>query len=185
MVFTNRLVLVLITFAMLFFSCSEETTESKAETDAEIAEGLWQQMISENYSDTNGSWSYWPGKTGKYLPDTTLMGSDPHIGPQVFQTFVNSTGMSGLTSNSRPLADKSIIVKQNYIISGQDTMLAAITAMLKRQGYDPDHNDWFWAKYTADGTIDASGKVDGCINCHSGANTFHGNDADYIWTRIP
>ena len=141
-------------------------------------------MTSENYNTTSSAWNYWPGKDGKYLPDTTLAGHVPHGDPEVFRTFVNSIGMTNLNSKSFPLADKSIVVKENYVITGTDTTLAAITAMLKKQGYDSDNNDWFWAKYAPDGTIQASGKVTGCIGCHGGANSFH-SDTDYLWTRLP
>lgn len=172
---------VLISFAVILNACSDETTKS-IETDEQIAKGLWQQITVEKYGDPGDNWDIWPGKNGKYPPDTTLLGTDPHLGPQAFQTFVNSTGIAGISSNSFPLMDKSIIVKENYAISGSDTTLAAITAMLKKQGYNPDHNDWFWVKYTPDGTIQASGKVAGCIGCHTGANSFH-SDTDYLWTR--
>ncbi len=59
--------------------------------------------------------------------------------------------------------------------------LGAVTVMLKRPGYDPETQDWFWAKYLPDGSLDknpagmllagkvAKGKPAGCIACHSAA----------------
>jgi hypothetical protein len=46
--------------------------------------------------------------------------------------------------------------------------------MYKVAGYNPEANDWFWAKYKADGTVLKEGKVAGCINCHAAkkANDF-------------
>ena len=54
-----------------------------------------------------------------------------------------------------------------------------VTVMFKREaGYDPIAQDWFWAKYNPDGTLDATpngvqlagriakGKPKGCIACH-------------------
>lgn len=49
--------------------------------------------------------------------------------------------------------------------------------MYKEKGYDAEHNDWFWAKYTPDGKVDAEGKVKACYDCHG-----QRKDNDYIWT---
>lgn len=177
--FILRIKLILITFAFLIVACSENSTNN-SETGQEIAEALWQQLSTEDYSTENDQWTRWPGKKGKHLPDSTLIGADPHIGPVAFQTFCNSIAISGLNTKTFPLANKSIIVKENYTISGTDTTLAAITAMLKKKEFDADNNDWFWVKYNPDGSIAASGKVDGCINCHGGASA-----TDFLWTRLP
>lgn len=81
-----------------------------------------------------------------------------------------------------------IIVKDNYDAKKN---LAAVTIMVQREaGYDADNNDWFWAKFKADGTIDrnpkdmalagrvAKGMDTGCIACHKGAM-----DSDYVFTN--
>jgi hypothetical protein len=55
--------------------------------------------------------------------------------------------------------------------------LDAVTVMFKReQGYDDQADDWFWAKYFADGSLDQTpggmamaGRVPGCIECHENA----------------
>lgn len=60
--------------------------------------------------------------------------------------------------------------------------LMAITVMFQReQGYDSDNDNWFWAKYMPDGSLDkgpkdmplagrvAKGMAMGCIACHSNA----------------
>ncbi len=49
--------------------------------------------------------------------------------------------------------------------------------MYKVSGYNPAANDWFWAKYTPDGKIEAEGKIEGCINCHGKKRT-----NDFIFT---
>ncbi len=65
------------------------------------------------------------------------------------------------------------------------TDLHAITVMFKREeGYDEDNQDWFWAKYKANGNLHvnknnfmktplagrvAKGQSEGCIGCHSSA----------------
>ncbi len=84
-----------------------------------------------------------------------------------------------------------LIVKYNYggegvstdaVSQNPDQYLAAVTIMYQRAGYDPDNNDWFWAKYLPDGSLDknpkgmqlagrvAKGNTEaGCIACHSAA----------------
>ena len=84
----------------------------------------------------------------------------------------------------------AVIVKNNYggegvsiesVSNDPDAYLAAVTVMFQRDGYDPDNNDWFWAKYLPDGSFDtnaagmpltgrvAKGMPEGCIACHTGA----------------
>jgi hypothetical protein len=68
--------------------------------------------------------------------------------------------------------------------------LGAVTVMFKREdGYDADNQNWFWAKYLPDGSLDknpkgmqlagrvAKGADAGCIACHS---TAEGDD--YLFT---
>ena len=84
----------------------------------------------------------------------------------------------------------NIIVKRNYggdgasiatVSNDPAKYLKAVTVMLKRPGYDPETQDWYWAKYLPDGNLDknpkgmllagkvAKGKAKGCIACHSAA----------------
>ncbi len=87
---------------------------------------------------------------------------------------------------------KRVIVKRNYggkgitvdaVSKDRTKWLKAVTIMAKREkGYDSDNNDWFWAKYTADGKIMknpkgmalagrvAKGAPVGCIACHASAS---------------
>ena len=50
--------------------------------------------------------------------------------------------------------------------------------MYKVEGYNPEHNDWFWLKVLADGTVDCDGRVEGCQECHSALKS-----NDYVWDR--
>ncbi|MGB1257375.1 MAG: cytochrome P460 family protein, partial [Thiolinea sp.] len=83
-----------------------------------------------------------------------------------------------------------LIVKRNHggkdgltvkeVFDEPDKYLAAVTIMFKREtGYDADNQDWFWAKYNAEGELDknpkgmllagrvAKGGNQGCIACHT------------------
>ena len=93
-----------------------------------------------------------------------------------------------------------VIVKRNYggegvsidSVSGDRAkFLKAVTVMFKREaGYDKDNNDWFWAKYLPDGSLDKNpkgmplagrvmkGADKGCIACHSAVK-----DKDYVFGK--
>ncbi len=108
-------------------------------------------------------------------------GVHPH--GAVLTTATSSVSVSGHTG--------TVIVKKNYGGEGVSTdgvakdpakYLKAVTVMFKREdGYDADNQNWFWAKYKADGSLDenekgmklagrvAKGKPKGCIACHTAA----------------
>lgn len=107
-------------------------------------------------------WDYWPDHQG------LQEGSAPHA-PQ-HKVFVNAAGLS---AKKPPVNNGAVIVKENI---GNDNQLKALTVMLKVKGYNPDAGDWFWAKYSPTGEVAKSGKVEGCINCHSSVE-----DNDWIF----
>lgn len=108
-------------------------------------------------------------------------GQHPH--GAVLQNVDGTLTVNGVTG--------PVIVKTNYggdgasvesVTMNPSQYLAAVTVMFKRPGYDPENNDWFWAKYLPDGSLDKNpkgmqlagrvAKVDppaGCIACHSAA----------------
>lgn len=83
------------------------------------------------------------------------------------------------------------IVKKNHlgddltpaqVANDPERHLASITVMYQREaGYDPDHQNWYWAKYLPTGQLDtnpkgmklggrvAKGAGQGCIACHKNA----------------
>lgn len=83
----------------------------------------------------------------------------------------------------------AVIIKKNYTlefamvenVANNPGQQHDVTVMFHREaGYDHDNNDWFWAKYTAEGEILAGppgplaarvykGLDAGCIACHSNA----------------
>lgn len=111
------------------------------------------------------AWNLWPGKERLYK------GREPH--GALLTTFVNTSAFFSV-KDKQPMTDGAIIVKENYTA---DKKFVALTVMYKIKGYDPAHNDWFWAKYTPDGKPEASGKVKVCIDCHGSVK---GND--YLFT---
>ncbi len=84
-----------------------------------------------------------------------------------------------------------VIVKKNFggegvsnetVAADPGKYLKAVTVMFQREaGYDADNQNWFWAKFLPDGSLDknpknmqlagrvAKGKPEGCIACHTAA----------------
>ncbi|MBQ0757838.1 MAG: cytochrome P460 family protein [Amphritea sp.] len=93
-----------------------------------------------------------------------------------------------------------LVVKRNYggdgltiddVINNPDKYLQAVTVMFQREdGYDSDNKNWFYAKYTPDGSLMknpkgmplagrvAKGMPTGCIACHKAAG-----GGDYIFNH--
>ncbi|NPV07344.1 MAG: c-type cytochrome [Anaerolineae bacterium] len=123
-----------------------------AEEDEQIARQLWEFLQEANYQE---NWSTIPGKGLLYR------GQDPH--GALLSTYLNPEAAQALQERPRLMPHGAIIVKENYT---EDETLAAITVMVKSDGYYPDHNDWFWASYGPEGELDVAGPVPGCISCH-------------------
>lgn len=116
--------------------------------------------------DYRTSWRLWPGKGELYT------GTEPH--GMLLTTYLNEAAYDAVANNTGSLPVGAMIVKENYM---PDSTLAAVTTMHKVQGYNPDHNDWFFLKSAPDGTVQAEGRAQGCQNCHGGMA-----DNDYIMT---
>jgi len=110
-------------------------------------------------------WQLWPGKGKIYK------GTEPH--GSLLTTYVNDTAYRS-AGEKTAMTDGAIIVKENYTA---EKKLAALTVMHKIKGYNPEAGDWFWAKYTPEGKVEASGRVKVCIDCHTAKK-----DNDFIYT---
>ncbi len=124
---------------------------------------FWDWLVHANYRH----WAPGPGQHhDKFLP-----GEAPH--GALLKLYCNRTA----AANPKDMPPGSVIVKENF---SEDKKLLAITVMYRSKGYDPEHHDWWWAKYMPDGTVAKApkekggmklvGKVRGCIMCHSGAD---------------
>jgi hypothetical protein len=120
-----------------------------------MAESLWNALSQSRYAV---NWHYIPGK-----PAGFYKGTEPH--GAVLRTFVNNIAYDAIVSKAGGYPDGAIIVKENY--APDSKQLGAITVMKKTKGFEPKNGDWFWAKYAPDGSVQASGKVGGCIGCHA------------------
>jgi hypothetical protein len=129
---------------------------------AEAAE-LWKMLQDANYQD---NWSTVPGK------GTLYDGQPPH--GAFLSTYLSPEAAEGMNMKTGKMPDKAVIVKENY---KPDQSLDAITVMYKQAGFDPEHSDWFWAKFAPDGQVQEAGKVAGCSACHGAVES-----NDFIFT---
>ncbi|MFW8593061.1 hypothetical protein [Cribrihabitans neustonicus] len=145
------------------------------DADADYAAELWRVMTELNLAGEG------------MLRSFPYDGVAPH--GMMLETFYTTASLNGHTGD--------LVIKRNYgpegveasqVLADPATHLAAVTVMFRREaGYDPDNQDWFWAKYLPDGSIDknpagmrlagrvAKGMDAGCIACHSGED-------DYLFT---
>ena len=168
-----------LTAALFLSACSggEQAEETAAPSEATpavaaapaeatvpelTADGVWAHLTTDNDYE---SWALWPGKGEQYG------GGAPH-GAQL-TTYLNEVAAEALAAGAGSMPVGAIIVKNNYM----DGMLMAVTAMVKTEDFNPDHNDWWFLKRTADGSVDAAGRFDGCEGCHGAARA-----NDYVLT---
>lgn len=153
-------------------SMAEVTPPFSGPANVAYAQEIWKALVAANLIGP------------KSLVSHPYFGNAPHGGVlEYFEQEMTIDGVSG-----------AMLVKKNYKgETGEDEALAAVlndrlglidsvTVMFKREdGYDPEHKNWFWAKYLPDGTLDknpkgmqlagraAKGADVGCIACHVAA----------------
>lgn len=148
--------------------------------DIEYAKALWSEMENARLVGANRIHSQF------------YEGIEPHgFVLELFDTDITVAEHTG-----------RVIVKNNYGPEGvtpeeaandPGKHFAAVTVMFRREaGYDNDNENWFWAKYLPDGSLDknpkgmelagrvAKGAEMGCIACHSAAP---GDDYLYVNDR--
>jgi hypothetical protein len=138
-----------------------EVAEASMMPDTTAA-ALWAHLSSTNYQ----SWNMWPDKGRLY------MGQQPH--GMLLTTYVNNPARNAIMNKAGVMPAGAIVVKENYM---PDSTLAAVTVMYKRPGFNPEHNDWYFLKRLADGTVEVQGRGAGCQNCHQGVRA-----NDYLFT---
>ena len=126
--------------------------EAPAVTLPELsADGVCGHLTSTDYE----SWDRWPGTTDQHP------GNAPH--GALLTTYINDVAAAALAAGAEAMPFGAIVVKNNYMPDG---MLAATTAMVKTEDFNPEHNNWWFLKQLADGTVEAEGRFAGCEGCH-------------------
>lgn len=180
MVETKKIVLTMLAVFLVsvFLGCVQKQPETAAPTATVTAQKtpeteitglapdgkvIYKYMMDNKY---NQNWKMWPGKQAFY--STTAHGAT------FMTTYVNDVALATIQGKTGKMKEDSVIVKENY---DANKTLMALTVMFKEDGYDPANNDWFYAKYAPNGTIQVEGKVKACIDCHAKVK-----DNDYIFT---
>lgn len=118
-------------------------------------------------NDSYTEWNIWPG-TEAFMKGNGVHGDYVSI-------YVSDNALSAAREKASAMPYETIVLKRGF---NADKELTGIYVMYKSEGYDPENNDWFWASYSADGTVRSEGKVEGCIGCHRQKSS-----ADYIFVN--
>ncbi|MEX2541447.1 MAG: cytochrome P460 family protein [Trueperaceae bacterium] len=173
--------LPLVAFAVILFGAL--VVAQQADDDAALATRYFDEINAAPYTE----WGFEPN-----VPEGYYVGVEPH--GMILRTFLNEIALQDTEDGGDAFSEGAIIVKENHMpgetdisdmepqapVEGFEGNLAALTYMVKIPGYNPEAGDWFWAKTTPDGSIDAAGKAQGCIACHSQAV-----DNDYVFNVGP
>ena len=151
----------IFTFPVQFLDVSQQEA---TEEDQQMAEELWQTLQDTEYAD---NWATTP-------KGTFYRGQEPH--GALISTYLNPEAEQAMEAQPGTMPDGAIIVKENYT---EDRDLVGTTVMQKVEGYDPEHNDWFWAQYDPDGQVGAAGQVADCISCHGAVQS-----NDYVFSVV-
>lgn len=127
--------------------------------DQGTAKALWNEM--EGFT----SWQQFPEHQGIKKGTSGVHGD-------YVATWINATAAGDMAN----LPPGSILVKENFS-SNDRKSLDGITVMKRIAGYDPDNEDWFFARYSASGSLTHAGKVSMCSDCHSSAD---GDDFSFL-----
>lgn len=165
---SKLLVLIVIVSAFLAIGCTttdpaeSETSENTTSAQPDAA-ALYTQITEEdNYKE----WELMPG-TGEMDPGNGVHGD-------MITVYVSDDAFSAVEDKTGAMPNGSIVLKEGYSSDGE---LQQIVIMQKVDGFDPEHNDWFWAAYSPDGEVLSEGSLSTCYDCHSQAQ-----DNDYIFT---
>lgn len=148
----KRLVLVLVVVSLFAVPMLAWAYSNMMDLPAADGKAVWTYITKSNYQE----WPLWPGKGELYK------GLQPH--GAFLTTYVSKDALKVIKGKKGMFGNGAIIIKENY---SPEKKLGSITVMYRVKGYNAEAGDWFWAKYKPDGTVDADGKVAGCINCHN------------------
>jgi hypothetical protein len=144
---------------------AEAATEVAQPAADTTAAALWSHLQDERYRE---NWTMWPGKGQLYT------GTEPH--GMLLTTYANDVAYDALLNGqAASLPAGSIIVKENYM---PDSTFAAATVMYKVPGYNPEHQDWLFAKYDPQGAPEDFGRAAMCQACHQQAAS------GYVYTAV-
>lgn len=168
----ERRVALALLFAMLlpvFGGCAPRDAEVSDESEVHTIGGRLADAMGRPLPDTTASslwlylervdyrnaWDLWPGMGELY--------GGPEAHGLLLTTYVNSAAHAAAEARESEMPRGALIVKEAFL---PDRTLDNVTAMYKIEGYDPEHGDWFFARFTPDGDVTTAGRVEACQDCH-------------------
>jgi hypothetical protein len=152
----------LAALALTLAGCSS----AEGEEDSQ-ARDLYDEAIA---GDAYKSWSQFPGAS----PDLNKSGQ--HNGDFV-RSYMNDVAVAAIANFDGAFPDGTIFVKEQYSDAEGKTKTGH-TVMLKLDGFDGDHGDWYWVAYNAKGeTTTHHGMAPYCYECHVAAKA-----NDWVYT---
>lgn len=168
----NKLIVVMAATMSLVLgvpsSMAQESMPFGGNSDVAFSKVLWQALVDARLAGRDR------------INVRPFAGNEPHGSIQ--QVLAAEVTVNGRTAE--------VLIKHNHggpnvtvqkVYDDPNRYLAAVTVMYKREaGYDPENQNWFWAKYLPDGSLDknpkglqlagrvAKGRNTGCIACHRG-----------------
>lgn len=168
----------------LVFAVTAQAAPFGDADDQSYAKSLWNALKRANLAGTDA------------IQTVPYQGQPPH--GTILETLESTVTVHNRQAG--PNGDTGVvIVKRNYggdgvskeaVSNDPARYLKAVTVMFKREGYDPDSKDWFWAKFKPNGELHvnpmniklagrvAKGMNKGCISCHQGAQ-----GGDYVFNH--
>lgn len=172
---------------LLVSGCTEtseqETTENNPEMNVsdegttipdENASGVSEEIVPadgfsvHSYLTENDyhKWSLWPG--------TEEMASSSAVHGAFVTIYVSDDALAAINAGAKEMPYGTMVIKDGF---NENKELTNTVVMYKVKGFDPVHNDWFWASYTATGDVNSEGILSACYNCHSKVS-----QSDYLFT---
>lgn len=180
----RNLAIMVIPFLFLIACTSEKQLEELVQTpneEATVEEPVEPEEIAVPLPGLPGDvagYTQWLKLNAEPIPPAP--GGDPHNGTK--NVYVNKTRETIAPGGEQqfPYPDGSIVVKEAYRPDKDYVGLIAI--MRKKEGVDPDHNDWEFIEYTRNApdakfNVIAEGRV--CWGCHTQVE-----DIDYVFTEL-
>jgi hypothetical protein len=168
----GSLVTGLAAAGLIAAAAAQDAAPFGGEEDVAYAETLWNALVDANLAGDNA------------VNTVPYEGVEPH--GLVLETLYRDLEVDGHTG--------LVVVKRNYgpegvtveeVTADRSGHFDSVTVMFEREeGYDPENDNWFWAKYGFAGSLDETpdgeqmaGRVAGCIGCHQEAE-----GGDYLFT---
>lgn len=124
----------------------------------------------------DATWQSWATVPEGLAFPADVYESGDHSGAWVL-SYADPVAAASLADWGGEMADRGILVKAQYP-SADAASPQGFTLMEKQMGFDPEHGDWFWAAFSAEGEVRAAGAASQCWSCHSAS------ERDYIRTSF-